>query len=372
MRVLVTGGAGFIGRHLTRALLIAGHDVVALDNLHPQVHHPSDDVQAPGVELVIGDVRDRDVVGRVMRGVDVVHHLAGETGVGQSQYEIVGYVSTNTLGTATVLQSAVENKVQQVTIASSRAVYGEGLYKCPSCGETFVGGGRATADMDRGNWNIRCPQCAAEAEPRGTPETTAPSPVSIYGVTKLQQEQIALGVSRARGLPVTILRMFNVFGPGQSLRNPYVGVLGAFFRRSLRDESLDLYEDGAMLRDFVYVDNVVDAFVRSTGNEAVLGETLNVASGESVTLSTIARELSKLMQANPEMNVSGRYRVGDIRHSIADVTRLRALLDTGPPTHFADGLPNFVTWARGGAADAHDDSAERELVARNLLRTARR
>jgi dTDP-L-rhamnose 4-epimerase len=372
LRVLVTGGAGFIGRYLTRALLIAGHDVVALDNLHPQVHHPSDDVREPGVELVNGDVRDRGVVGRVMRGVDVVHHLAGETGVGQSQYEIVGYVSTNTLGTATVLQCAIENKVQQVTIASSRAVYGEGRYECPSCRETFVGASRSTADMDRGNWNVRCPRCAAEAEPRATPETAAPSPVSIYGVTKLQQEQLALAVSRARGLPVTILRMFNVFGPGQSLRNPYVGVLGAFFRRIRRDEALDLYEDGAMLRDFVYVDHAVDVFVRSTGNEGVFGETLNVASGESATLSAIAREVAKLMRANPEMNMSGRYRVGDIRHSIADVTRLRAVLDTGPPTHFADGLSNFLTWAQGGAADAHDDDAEMELAARNLLRTARR
>ncbi|MDT4898883.1 MAG: dTDP-L-rhamnose 4-epimerase [Acidobacteriota bacterium] len=372
MRILITGGAGFIGSHLARQLLSMGHSVVVFDNLLPQVHGSNPQLALTGCETVWADVRDSKAVAEVMKGIDVVHHLAAETGVGQSQYEIERYVSTNTYGTAVVLEAAAAAQVRQVITASSRAVYGEGQYHCSNCGQTFVAESRSDSEMEAGIWDISCPRCEQLCEPIPMAEDAPLSPISIYGITKLQQEQLARGVSQAHHLPVTILRFFNVFGPGQSLSNPYVGVLGTFFRRARGGLTVEIYEDGQMLRDFVFVNDVVEALQLCTGNQSSFGQTLNVGLGEAVTLSQVAAEMFRALELEPRMTISGRYRLGDIRHAIAKVSNLESVLGFRPQTSFAQGLRLYAKWALENESDAPDNVAEEQLVARNLLRQGRR
>ncbi len=370
-RILITGGAGFIGSHLAQRLVQDNHSVIVLDNLLPQVHGSSPKPDLPGCETIWADVRDAQAVNQAMRGVDVVYHLAAETGVGQSQYEISRYVSVNTHGTAVVLEAALAAGVQQVVIASSRAVYGEGLFQCSECGQTFMARGRRASDMDRGIWEITCPSCSQPARPLPTSEDNFPAPSSIYGLTKLHQEQLGYSLSAARELPITILRFFNVYGPGQSLSNPYVGVLGTFFRRARSRFSLEVYEDGKMLRDFVFIEDVVDVLRRVIGNDRVFGRSLNVGTGKATTLLQVAREICNALSVETPITVSGRYRLGDVRHAIASVSLLEGVLGISLKTTFVEGLRAFVNWALEHECEAADDLADEQLTARQLLRQAR-
>jgi dTDP-L-rhamnose 4-epimerase len=306
-----------------------------------------------------------------MEGSETLFHLAAQTGVGQSQYEIGSYVSANTYGTAVVLEAAVAAGVRQVIIGSSRAVYGEGQYRCRECQCRFVPDGRSANDLDQRRWEIDCPQCGQPSAPVATAEDTTPAPSSVYGLTKLQQEQLAHIVSGAHNLPVTVLRFFNVFGPGQSLRNPYTGVLGTFFRRAVAGLPVEIYEDGRMLRDFVFVDDVVDALELCMGDKRATVGTFNVGTGTAVTMLQIAEELFRVLKLKPLVNVSGRYRLGDVRHAIANVSELEAVTGYRPQTKFAHGLRLYVEWALENQADAADDHAAEELAGHNLLRRGR-
>ncbi|MGI9119726.1 MAG: NAD-dependent epimerase/dehydratase family protein [Acidimicrobiales bacterium] len=369
LRVLVTGGAGFIGQQLVRRLEADGHEVVVLDSFLPQVHgnvRPS-----LRCKTIWADIRDLDTLRGAMRDVNVVHHLAAETGVGQSQYEIARYVSVNTHGTSLVLQAACEADVRQVVIASSRAVYGEGRYRCPSCETLLPQMPRKPDDMAAGLYDILCPRCGTRAAVEPTPEDADLAPTSIYGITKLQQEQLASTVATSHGLEVTLLRLFNVFGPGQSLRNPYVGVLGTFVRRMRDGQPVELYEDGQMVRDFVFVSDVAEIFRNCTGNENAFGRTWNVGTGTPVTLHQLAQELGAAIGTEPRVEVSGRFRLGDVRHAVADVARLRQGLGEVPGTSLRQGLKEFVTWALENPDSAPDDLAEQQLASRNLLRQTR-
>jgi dTDP-L-rhamnose 4-epimerase len=368
MRILITGGAGFIGTHLARRLKQDGYSVVLFDNLSPQVHGDAPKRDDSGFETIWADVRDTDTLARALAGVSVVYHLAAETGVGQSQYEVGRYVSVNTYGTAVLLEAAAAARVRHVVIASSRAVYGEGRYRCAACEIVFGGLGRRVPELEAGVWDQRCPRCAHEAEPLPMGEYIPPAPTSVYGVTKWQQEQLARAVSEALGLPITILRFFNVYGPGQSLHNPYVGVLGVFFRRALNDETVEVFEDGQMRRDFVYVADVVEAIRLCTGNERSFGQTLNVGTGASVTLLEIAYAMFEVLGREPRVVVSGRYRIGDVRHASSDPERLEKVLGFRPMILFAHGLPEYVAWALENQAEASDGTAEQQLVAHGLLR----
>lgn len=368
-RILIIGGAGFIGQRLVHRLTADGHEVVVFDCLLPQVH--GDVRPVLPCRAIWADIRDGDALQAAMRRVDVVHHLAAETGVGQSQYEIARYVDVNTRGTALVLETACAAGVHQVVIASSRAVYGEGRYWCPSCEAVRPNLPRDPDDMNAGQFEVRCPACHTTAAAEPTPEEAELAPTSIYGVTKLHQEQLASTVAAAHGLEVTLLRLFNVFGPGQSLRNPYVGVLGTFVRRMQEGRLVELYEDGKMLRDFVFVEDVVDIFRRCTANEKAFGRTWNVGTGAAITLKEVAEGLAAALGTEARTVVSGRYRLGDVRHAVADVSRLRAGLGEAPATTVRQGLEAFVSWAQENPESASDELAEQELASRNLLRTTR-
>lgn len=367
--MLITGGAGFIGGTLGRRMASEGHEVVALDNLLQQVHGV-DPLIDPAMNLVTADVCDVGAVMAAMEGVDVVHHLAAETGVGQSQYEVARYVRTNSYGTAVVLEAAVAARVAHVVIVSSRAVYGEGRHRCPSCGVGFVAGARRVVDMDSATWEVACPGCGGPGEAAPTAEHVAPAPTSIYGLTKLQQEQLAHSMSRIHGIPLTVLRLFNVFGPGQSMNNPYVGLLGTFFRRARAGTPIEVYEDGLMLRDFVFIDDVVEVLARCSGNPTAFGRTWNVGTGAAVTVREIAGAMFEVLGLEPDVYVSGRYRVGDVRHAVADVSALERDLGYRPATPFIDGLRRFASWAGDGPGDALDVAAEEQLADRQLLRRA--
>jgi len=226
--------------------------------------------------------------------------------------------------------------------------------------------------MDAGLWEVYCPQCGGPADYQPMREDAPTLPTSIYGVTKLQQEQLAMSASYTHNLPVTVLRFFNVFGPGQSLSNPYVGVLGTFFRRALAGDVVEVYEDGQMLRDFVFIDDVVEALQRSIECAGALGQTLNVATGIAISLNEVAGETFRALDLNPRLRVSGRYRLGDVRHAVGDVSRLASVMDFRPQVTFADGVKQFVEWAAKQNGPDLDAQAEKQLVARNLLRQARK
>lgn len=372
MKILITGGAGFIGSRLAKALLKDGHFVRILDNLLPQVHGENPKTDFTGCEFIRGDVRDLETVSKAVEEIEIVYHLAAETGVGQSQYEIERYISTNTLGTAVVLQAAANAQIKQFILTSSRAVYGEGVHFCPNCDKKFVPQSRSQENLDQGIWEVFCPACGDKSEAQLMNEKDPMMPTSVYGLTKLQQEQIALQVGQLYDLPVTILRLFNVFGAGQSLSNPYVGVLGTFFRRISAGEEIDIYEDGKMQRDFVYVGDVVESLRLSAGNKKVFNQTLNVGNGKIVTLAQAGEEMFKLFGAEPKMNFSGKYRLGDINHAVADTESIKEILNYCPATSFSDGLKEFVVWAseNSSAENNIDSVAEKQLVERNLLRQA--
>ena len=372
MRILITGGAGFIGSHLARRLAHDGHSVSVLDNLLPQVHGQKPHLDLSDCEVIRADVRDADAVAQAMDRVDVVYHLAAETGVGQSQYEIKRYVSANTYGTSVVLETAVTAGVSQVVIASSRAVYGEGQYYCRTCHITFTACERQVSNMDAGRWDVFCSQCGGQTDHKPMKEDAATAPSSIYGITKLQQEQLALSVSRTHNLPATILRFFNVFGPGQSLNNPYVGVLGTFFRRARKREVAEIYEDGEMLRDFIFIDDVVDALRCSLGNQRAFGQTLNVGSGMAIKLKDVAAEMFRALKLEPQLTVSGRYRLGDVRHAVGDISRLSSVLGLHAQVPFANGLKRYIEWALTQRHNAIDTLADKQLLERDLLRQAQR
>jgi Nucleoside-diphosphate-sugar epimerases len=374
MKILITGGAGFIGTHLRTQLVNEGHSVRIFDNLLPQVHGEVPAIDFGDCDFILGDVRDAESMSKAVKGIDIVYHLAAETGVGQSQYEIGRYISTNTLGTAVVLDASAQAGVKQVIITSSRAVYGEGLHICSRCSHRFVPTSRRFENLDEGNWEVLCPLCGQIALFQPMKEGDPVQPISVYGLTKVQQEQIAEQVSRVHNIKVTNLRLFNVFGPGQSLSNPYVGVLGTFFRRIKSGDDIDLYEDGQMRRDFVYVGDVVNALQLTKDTEHAFNKTINVGTGNGPTLEEAGREMFRLLGVEPKIRFSGKYRLGDIHHAVADTELIERALNYRPGTTFPEGLKSFVSWAleETFCGNEIDTAAESQLWERNLLRQAQK
>jgi dTDP-L-rhamnose 4-epimerase len=365
--VLITGGAGFIGSHLARHLLGSGHRVRALDNLTEQVHgeggRPSylDD----DVELLVGDVRDRALVDRALEGVDAVVHLAARVGVGQSMYEIADYTSVNADGTGVLLEAMMNRPIRKLLVASSMSIYGEGLYRTDD-GSLAEAVERGREQLERGEWEPK-DQSGMRLSPLPTPEYKTPSLSSIYALGKYDQERMCLLYGSSYGVPTVALRLFNVFGPDQALSNPYTGVLAIFAGRLLNERPPLIFEDGEQRRDFVSVHDVVQAFGLALERSGADGRAINIGSGESISVRGIAERLAAVVdRADIEPTVTGKYRVGDIRHCFSDISRARELLGFEPRVSLEDGMAELAEWLQDQAAEDNVESAAAELAARGL------
>jgi dTDP-L-rhamnose 4-epimerase len=365
--VLITGGAGFIGSHLADALLAEGYRVRALDSLHPQVH--GKDRKRPSylhrdVELIVGDVRDGDAVGRALTGVDAVYHFAARVGVGQSMYEIDDYVDTNNRGTAVVLQALAKKPVGRLVVASSMSIYGEGLYReDATLREDVV---RNLTDLKRGVWDP-VSERGTPLLPVPTPEFKRPTLASVYALSKYDQERMCLMVGEAYGMPTVALRFFNVYGPRQALSNPYTGVLAIFASRLLNGKPPLIFEDGRQKRDFVHVSEVVEACKLALTSEHASGQVFNVGSGVAHSVRDVARALGEVMGKTPiQAQITGKYRVGDVRHCFADIGKATERLGFKPQITLERGLAELASWLEGQVAVDSVEKAASELRQRGL------
>lgn len=373
-RILITGGAGFIGAHLTKLALSAGHQVRILDNLSPQIHGGGTNYRpSPGADFMLGDVTVRGDVARALEAVDTVVHLAAETGTGQSMYEIERYYGLNVQGTASLFDVLANSKtsVRSVVLASSRSVYGEGAYLCRTChpaGARRFPRSRTVKQLSAGQWDPTCPECTGTLEPTATREDDPVAPASIYAASKLAQEDLVRVACRTLGIAHSILRLQNVFGEGQSLNNPYTGILSIFSTRIRLGRDLPIFEDGRESRDFVHVHDVARAFLFCIAKPSIDGVILNVGSGQPTPLISVARMLQKFLGPGGEPRVTGQFRVGDIRHNFADLSRLHQVTGFLPELSVEDGLQRFCEWVAGEPVPQDSlDRANEELKARDLM-----
>jgi dTDP-L-rhamnose 4-epimerase len=346
--VLVTGGAGFVGSHLVDALLRAGHKVRVFDNLTPQVHGGQIPAYlSPDAELVIGNLCDDAALHEALRGIEVVFHLGAAVGVGQSMYEISRYVQVNTLGTAVLLQEILnqKNRIEKLVLASSMSIYGEGKYLCDACGEVAPPL-RTSEQLRTRQWETLCPQCGATLKPLPTDESKPLQCSSIYALSKKDQEEMCLLYGRTYGLPVVALRYFNIYGARQALSNPYTGVAAIFASRLLNCKPPLIFEDGMQLRDFVCVQDVVQANLLAMERPAADGRALNIGSGEPISIREVALTLSAALGRPIPSELTGKYRAGDIRHCFADISRAQKLLGYKPRFSLREGVQDLVAWLR--------------------------
>ena len=364
--ILISGGAGFIGSNLALKLVSLGHNVRVLDNLSPQIHNNSKENSQlyqsikGKVTFINGDVRNRKDWQKAIANSTVIVHLAAETGTGQSMYQIEKYVQVNCGGTAIMLDVLANEKhtVKKVVVASSRAIYGEGKYYCESHGEAFPDE-REDTQMSNGQFEPLCSICKQPLSMLATDEYSKIHPSSIYGITKSDQEQMILMVCKSLGISAIALRYQNVYGPGQSLSNPYTGILSIFSTRILNNNPVNIFEDGKESRDFVFIDDVVNAIVLAIQDNKLKSCSLNVGSGVSTTVQTVADRLKKLYQSDVDIKVSGNYRLGDIRHNKADISKIKKLLGFSPKVSFEDGLKQFVDWVK--KQEVNSDNYEQSI-----------
>jgi dTDP-L-rhamnose 4-epimerase len=367
MQILITGGAGFIGSHLADDLIARGHTVRALDLLSAQVHGAGCERPVylhPDVELMRGDIRDASAVRRALEGVQVVYHLASAVGVGQSMYEVDHYTSTNNMGTAVLLQQLLQRPVERLIVASSMSLYGEGLYRDED-GRIHEQVERPAAQLRAGDWEPR-DEHGRTLIPLATPETKTPRLSSVYALSKFDQECLCLLIGRAYGIPTVALRFFNVFGTRQALSNPYTGVLAIFASRLLNDRGPLLFEDGEQRRDFVSVADVVQACRLALEVPEAAGQAFNVGSGRAYSVREVAEMMAAVLGKPLPPETCGEYRVGDIRHCFADITRARDVLGYRPRVQLEDGLDELAEWVRSQVADDRVAHARGELAARGL------
>jgi len=371
-KVLVTGGAGFIGSYLVDALLAKGYQVRVFDSLEPQVHGEAR--QVPGyldrsAELVVGDVRDRSALKDAVQDVGVVFHYAAAVGVGQSMYQVQRYVDVNTLGGATLLDILANepHRVRKVIVASSMSTYGEGKYECQACGVMYPQL-RPDEQLRQRRWEMLCPQCGGEMRPLPTDESKPLSPTSIYAVTKRDHEEMFLCFGRAYEIPTVALRFFNVYGPRQALSNPYTGVAAIFSSRLLNGEPPVIYEDGKQSRDFIHVEDVARASLLAMERQEADYEVFNVGTGRPLTILQIAQVLiDHLAEGKAEPQIVGQYRRGDIRHCFADIGRIREKLGFEPEVAFEEGVADLISWVREQEATDGFGLVDSELRGKELI-----
>ncbi|MEK6348904.1 MAG: NAD-dependent epimerase/dehydratase family protein [Burkholderia sp.] len=369
MKVLITGGAGFIGSHLARQLASQNATVTVLDNLARQIHG-ADPYQESAllrslggsVRLIEGSVCDRSVVERALQGQDAVVHLAAETGTGQSMYEVGHYIDVNVGGCGVLLDLLVKNRsntVRRFVVASSRAIYGEGKYRSPALGIVYPDA-REESDLLAGRFDYVCPQSGEPLECLPTDEESKIHPSSVYGITKYDQELMVMTVCRSIGIGASALRYQNVYGPGQSLSNPYTGILSIFSTRIKNGNEINVFEDGQESRDFVYVDDVVDATQAALMNPEASGRVFGIGSGRRTAVIEVARKLAALYRSDVPINVTGAFRLGDIRHNYADLTRAREYLGFEPKVQFDEGIARFAAWV--DEQEVKQDNYEQSIV----------
>jgi dTDP-L-rhamnose 4-epimerase len=369
--VLVTGGAGFIGSHLVDALVDKGHRVRVLDALVSQVHgeNATPKYVNPAAEFVRGDVCDRAAVDAALEGVDVVYHEAAEVGVGQSMYEIERYVRANDLGTAVVLEAVLARRpqIKKLVVASSMSIYGEGAYTCADCGP-IAPQIRPTEQLRDRRWEVECPNCGHNLSPAPTSEEKPLFPTSVYAVTKQDQEQFCIAVGRSYGIPTVALRYFNVYGTRQALSNPYTGVCAIFSARLLNGNRPLIFEDGEQTRDFVHVSDIVRANLLALETDAADYQAINVGTGRPTSVRTVSDLLAKGLELDLEPEIVAKYREGDIRHCVADISKAKSLLGYEPQVSLEQGIPELLSWVRAQAARDLVESATAELESRQLVR----
>jgi dTDP-L-rhamnose 4-epimerase len=368
-KVLITGGAGFVGSHTADALVREGHSVRILDNLNEQVHtsgmpaHLSADA-----EFLPGDVRDLETLCSAVRGVDVIYHLAAAVGVGQSMYQIAEYTSVNNLGTANLLQAILETRSypEKIVVASSMSIYGEGKYRCDNCGDVTATT-RSLEQMKEKRWEMGCPQCGKLLVPAATDESKPLHCTSIYALSKKDQEEMTLIFGRTYGVPAVALRYFNIYGTRQSLSNPYTGVAAIFASRLMNGNPPVVFEDGLQMRDFVNVGDIVQANLLAMKTSGADGRAVNVGSGKPVTVLDIATELANGLGVNVPPAITGKYRAGDIRHCFADISASKQYLGYQPRLPLKDGLQELAQWLKLQEARDHMEEAMEGLSVHGLV-----
>lgn len=366
--ILITGGAGFIGSHVCDELLKHKYNVRVLDNLSDQVHgsgYKRPDYLNEQIELVKGDIRDAPLVEELVKEADAIYHLAALVGVGQSMYEIKRYTDVNNLGTATLLEAVIKHPVQKLVVASSMSIYGEGLYQ-DTAGEKYPSASRSLEQLKNNDWEVYSYE-GKPLEPIATDEWKHPTLSSVYALSKYDQEQLCLMTGKAYNIPVCALRFFNVYGTRQSLSNPYTGVMAIFSSRLLNNRAPLIFEDGNQQRDFVHVNDVARACRLALEVPGSNMEVFNIGSGERYTISSLARILARTMgKDHIEPEITGEYRVGDIRHCFADISKANKLLGYRPKVSLASGMKELVEWLESQLAEDHVDKAKEELASRGL------
>jgi len=352
INILITGGAGFIGSNLTRKLVEKGFKVTVLDNLSKQIHGENQNSTLYSsikdiATFIQGDVCNKSDWKKALRNQDAVIHLAAETGTGQSMYEISRYNEVNILGTTHLLDILANDNhsIKKMIIASSRSIYGEGKYMCKNDGVVYPNQ-RQDIDMAKGGFNLVCNECNEPLELLATDEDSKVHPSSIYGITKQQQEQMILLIGKTLNIPAVALRYQNVYGPGQSLSNPYTGILSIFSTRLLNGNDIDIYEDGQESRDFVFIDDVVNATILALEKTEANNQIFNVGSGIATSVTEVANSLKSLYNSDVKISVSGKYRLGDIRHNYADLSKIKNALGFSPKFDFILGITSFVNWVK--------------------------
>ncbi|MGB3345705.1 MAG: SDR family NAD(P)-dependent oxidoreductase [Candidatus Humimicrobiia bacterium] len=349
-RVLITGGAGFIGSHLVDTLLEKGYFVRVYDNLEPQVHGKSQNIPDyfnKEAELIVGDVRDREKLKKAINNIDVVFHLAASVGVAQSMYEIAKYTESNTMGGATLLDLIANEKhnIRKVVVASSMSVYGEGAYSCNNCGKVYPKI-RSLEQFKKNDWEMKCPNCNIDVMPIPTDEDKPLFPTSIYAVSKRDHEEMFLIIGRAYQIPTVALRFFNVYGPRQALSNPYTGVAAIFSSRLMNDKPPIIFEDGNQARDFIHVSDIVQACILAIEKSEGDYQVFNVGTGRKLSVLDVANVLMDKLSFKGEPQIVNRFREGDIRHCYADISLIKKILGYEPKVKFEDGIIDLVNWVK--------------------------
>lgn len=372
LRILVTGGAGFIGSHLVDTLITEGHKVRILDNLDPQVH--GEDQKIPeyvnkNAEFILGDVLSTSSLKKALVDIDVVYHLAAAVGVGQSMYQIYHYTRANSLGGANLLDVVINQKfpIKKMIVASSMSIYGEGKYLCPDCG-IFFPRLRKLEQLQKEKWEMECPKCHAVSNPLPTDELKPLMPTSIYAISKRDHEEMFLATGEAYRIPSVALRFFNVYGTRQALSNPYTGVCAIFASRILNNENPVIFEDGLQTRDFIHVSDIVQALKLAMEKDEANYECFNVGTGNGISVVEIANKMIKKLgrENTVKPNIVGKFRAGDIRHCFADITKIKHKLGFSPIVSFENGMDDLIDWAKEQTPADNFEAAFSELKSKGL------